>query len=87
MSAWECGCNNPAAHIGEDQPAPGMVKTVREDGHTVWAPPPGPTIVGTIEVRSTDGYTSLGFRPTDGYATPAHLYAWSDGIVTWREQR
>lgn len=86
-SAWECGCGNPEAHAGDPMPAQGMVKVVREDGHVAWMPPPGPTIVGTIRASSQDGYTHLEFTPEDGYRTPAVLYAWSDGVVTWREER
>lgn len=46
-----------------------------------------PTLVGTLRVFSTDGYSGFQIQPTDGYAEPVTLYVWSDGIVTWTEDR
>jgi hypothetical protein len=53
-------------------------------------PSPGPPfIVATITASSIDGYTHLFMLPMDPekYRYVTSLYAWSDGVVTWSEDR
>lgn len=53
----------------------------------------GPTITGRIEVWSSANYSGLQLHGTkrgeDGLypSGPVTLYAWSDGVVTWTEER
>lgn len=46
-----------------------------------------PYIVGVIEASHVDGLASLQLHPVDDYRRPVCLYAWSDGLVTWRRER
>lgn len=87
------------ASMGEIAIAQALVE-VAEAIRGLGSPPPetvavaeeGPHIVGVLNVVGRSDPMSFQLRPSgklwnDGYAGPVTLYAWSDGIITYTDER